>query len=49
MKFKKYQPPKVKPSLKKKNEVLPNWDSDITDMSRYKLAPTDMVREIIIF
>ena len=49
MKYKTYQPPKVKPSLKKKTQVMPQWDSNKTDMNRYKLDPSNMVRAIIKF
>lgn len=43
MNKKKYVPPKVKPSKKKKTEPLPEWNSNLSDLSKFKLTPAEQV------
>lgn len=38
-----YRPPKVKPS-KNKAKPLPEWNSTINDLGKYKLTSTEVVR-----
>lgn len=38
-----YKPPKVKPSKKIKNKPLPEWDTNINDLTKYKLNSNEMV------
>jgi hypothetical protein len=38
-----YKPPKV--TAKRKTGIpLPEWNSDVTDMKKYKLSSTEIVR-----
>jgi hypothetical protein len=45
MKRNSYQPPKIKPSKKKETQPKPEWDSQINDLSKYKLTAAELVNE----
>jgi hypothetical protein len=38
-----YVPPKVKPSKNKSSKPLPEWNSNINDLEKYKLTSTECV------
>ncbi len=43
MKRMSYQPPKVKPSKKQQSQPKPEWDSNLTDLTKYKMTPAELV------
>ena len=39
-----YRPPKVKIDKNKINKPIPEWDSSINDLHKYKLSSTEIVK-----
>lgn len=43
-----YRPPKVKPNKNKKTKPLPEWNSSINDLNKYKLTSSEIVKMFLI-